>query len=90
MAIPSGSGPAQVAPDRGVRRDGAGGFRDEMIITPELLANSLLAGLLLGGFYAALSAGATIAFGLLEIGNIAHPTFAVMGAYAGDGRILDL
>jgi len=53
-----------------------------MTITFELLANSLLAGLLLGGFYAALSAGATIAFGLLEIVNIAHPTFAVMGAYA--------
>ena len=30
-----------------------------MTITFELLANSLLAGLLLGGFYAALSAGAT-------------------------------
>jgi branched-chain amino acid transport system permease protein len=53
-----------------------------MTITFELLANSLLAGLLLGGFYAALSAGATIAFGLLEIVNIAHPTFAVIGAYA--------
>ncbi|HEY5211139.1 MAG TPA: branched-chain amino acid ABC transporter permease [Stellaceae bacterium] len=53
-----------------------------MNITFELLANSLLAGLLLGGFYAALSAGATIAFGLLEIVNIAHPTFAVIGAYA--------
>lgn len=53
-----------------------------MTITFDLVANSLLAGLLLGGFYAALSAGATIAFGLLDIVNIAHPTFAVMGAYA--------
>jgi len=37
--------------------------------------------LLMGGFYAALSVGATVAFGLLDIVNIAHPTFAVIGAY---------
>ncbi len=53
-----------------------------MVITYQLLLNSLLAGLLLGGFYAALSAGATIAFGLLDIVNIAHPTFAIVGAFA--------
>jgi branched-chain amino acid transport system permease protein len=52
-----------------------------MIITYSLIGNSLIAGLLMGGFYAALSAGATIAFGLLDIVNIAHPTFAVIGAY---------
>jgi branched-chain amino acid transport system permease protein len=53
-----------------------------MTITYPLLANALMAGVLLGGFYAALSVGATIAFGLLDIVNIAHPTFAVIGAYA--------
>jgi branched-chain amino acid transport system permease protein len=51
-------------------------------VTYPLLANAIVAGLLLGGFYAALSVGATIAFGLLDIVNIAHPTFAVVGAYA--------
>jgi branched-chain amino acid transport system permease protein len=51
-------------------------------ITYPLLVNALIAGLLMGGFYAALSVGATVAFGLLDIVNIAHPTFAVIGAYA--------
>ena len=51
-----------------------------MTITYPLLVNALIAGLLMGGFYAALSVGATIAFGLLDIVNIAHPTFAVVGA----------
>ncbi len=53
-----------------------------MTVTYPLLVNAMIAGLLLGGFYAALSVGATIAFGLLDIVNIAHPTFAVVGAYA--------
>ena len=53
-----------------------------MTITYPLLVNALIAGLLMGGFYAALSVGATVAFGLLDIVNIAHPTFAVIGAYA--------
>jgi branched-chain amino acid transport system permease protein len=52
-----------------------------MTITYPLLVNALIAGLLMGGFYAALSVGATVAFGLLDIVNIAHPTFAVIGAY---------
>ena len=53
-----------------------------MTITYPLLVNALIAGLLMGGFYAALSVGVTVAFGLLDIVNIAHPTFAVIGAYA--------
>jgi len=53
-----------------------------MTITYPLLVNALIAGILMGGFYAALSVGATVAFGLLDIVNIAHPTFAVIGAYA--------
>jgi hypothetical protein len=53
-----------------------------MTVTYSLLVNAVITGLLMGGFYAALSVGATIAFGLLDIVNIAHPTFAVIGAYA--------
>jgi branched-chain amino acid transport system permease protein len=53
-----------------------------MTITYPLLVNAIITGLLMGGFYAALSVGATIAFGLLDIVNIAHPTFAVIGAYS--------
>ena len=52
-----------------------------MVISFELLANAVLSGLLVGGFYAALAAGATISFGLLDVANIAHPAFAVIGAY---------
>src|SRR6202167_884541 len=53
-----------------------------MTVTYPLLINAVITGLLMGGFYAALSVGATVAFGLLDIVNIAHPTFAVIGAYA--------
>ena len=52
-----------------------------MVISFELLANAVLSGLLVGGFYAALASGATISFGLLDVANIAHPAFAVIGAY---------
>jgi len=48
----------------------------------ELLLNAVAAGLLLGGFYAAVSLGISVAFGLLEIANIAHPVFIIAGAYA--------
>jgi branched-chain amino acid transport system permease protein len=47
----------------------------------ELLLDALLAGVLLGGFYAALSLGLAIAFGLLDVPHIAHPAFALVGAY---------
>jgi branched-chain amino acid transport system permease protein len=52
-----------------------------VVISFQLLLNAVLSGLLVGGFYAALAAGATISFGLLDVANIAHPAFAVMGAY---------
>src|SRR5436853_4439444 len=47
----------------------------------ELLANAIVAGLLLGGFYAAVTAGISIAFGILDIVNIAHPAFIILGSY---------
>ncbi|HXF87749.1 MAG TPA: branched-chain amino acid ABC transporter permease [Xanthobacteraceae bacterium] len=46
-----------------------------------LLLNALIAGLLLGGFYAAVTVGISIAFGILDIVNIAHPGFIILGAY---------
>jgi branched-chain amino acid transport system permease protein len=46
-----------------------------------LLINSIVAGLLLGGFYAAATAGISIAFGMLDIVNIAHPAFIIIGSY---------
>ncbi|HEY1720405.1 MAG TPA: branched-chain amino acid ABC transporter permease [Magnetospirillaceae bacterium] len=47
----------------------------------ELTSNAIVSGLLLGGLYAVASLGLTITFGLLEIPNVAHPTFIVLGAY---------
>src|SRR5713226_1702498 len=47
----------------------------------ELLANAIVAGVLLGGFYAAVTAGISIAFGILDIVNIAHPAFIILGSY---------
>ena len=38
----------------------------------ENLVNAMIAGLLLGGFYAAITVGVTISFGILDIVNIAH------------------
>jgi branched-chain amino acid transport system permease protein len=42
----------------------------------------MVAGLLLGGFYAAVSLGVSLIFGLLDIANIAQPAFVILGAYA--------
>ena len=47
----------------------------------ELLSNELVIGILLGGFYAALSIGLSLSFGLLDIVNIAHPAFVILGAF---------
>src|SRR5712664_3604563 len=36
----------------------------------------------MGGFYAAVSLGISLIFGLLDIANIAQPAFVILGAYA--------
>ena len=52
-----------------------------MDISFDLLINAIVAGLLLGGFYAAVTAGVSISFGMLDIVNIAHPGFVILGSY---------
>jgi len=47
----------------------------------ELLGAAIIAGVLLGCFYAAVSVGLSVAFGLLDVPQIAHPSFLVFGAY---------
>jgi branched-chain amino acid transport system permease protein len=47
----------------------------------DLLINAVIAGILLGGFYAAVTVGISIAFGILDIVNIAHPGFIILGSY---------
>jgi branched-chain amino acid transport system permease protein len=46
-----------------------------------LVINAIIAGLLLGGFYAAVSVGISISFGMLDVVNIAHPAFIILGSY---------
>jgi branched-chain amino acid transport system permease protein len=52
-----------------------------MEIPAGLILNAIIAGLLLGGFYAAVSVGISISFGMLDVVNIAHPAFIILGSY---------
>jgi branched-chain amino acid transport system permease protein len=52
-----------------------------MSIPLDLLLNAIVAGLLLGGFYAAVTVGVSISFGMLDVVNIAHPAFIILGSY---------
>jgi branched-chain amino acid transport system permease protein len=47
----------------------------------DLLFNAIVSGLLLGGFYAAVTSGVSLSFGILDIVNIAHPGFIILGSY---------
>jgi len=47
----------------------------------ELLLDAVVLGVLVGCFYAAMSIGLSVAFGLLDVPHIAHPAFLVLGAY---------
>jgi branched-chain amino acid transport system permease protein len=53
-----------------------------MGVSLDLLLSAVVAGLLLGGFYAAVTVGVSISFGMLDIVNIAHPAFIILGSYA--------
>jgi len=63
------------------RRLTASGPGSRMDFPFELLMNAVIAGLLLGGLYAAVTAGVAISFGILDIVNIAHPAFIILGSY---------
>ena len=52
-----------------------------MALSLDLLLNAVIAGILLGGFYTAVTLGVSISFGILDIVNIAHPAFIIMGSY---------
>ena len=47
----------------------------------ELLRDAIVLGILIGCFYAAVSLGLTVAFGLLDVPHLAYPSFLVLGAY---------
>ena len=47
----------------------------------DLLRDAIVFGVLVGCFYAAVSIGLSVAFGLLDVPHIAHPAFLVLGSY---------
>jgi len=52
-----------------------------MFFSFDLLLEAILFGVLLGCFYAAVSIGLSVSFGLLDVPNVAHPAIMVFGAY---------
>jgi len=58
-----------------------------MGIPVELLFEAVLFGILLGGFYAAVSAGLSVSFGLLDVPHVAHPAIMVFGSYCTWGLV---
>jgi branched-chain amino acid transport system permease protein len=47
----------------------------------ELLPEAMVFGILLGCFYAAVSIGLSVSFGLLDVPHVAHPAIMVFGSY---------
>jgi len=47
----------------------------------ELFLEAIVFGILLGCFYAAVSVGLSVAFGLLDVPHVAHPAVLILGAY---------
>src|SRR5438128_3691458 len=52
-----------------------------MAFSFDLLSEALLFGVLLGSFYAAVSIGLSVSFGLLDVPHVAHPALMVLGSY---------
>jgi branched-chain amino acid transport system permease protein len=52
-----------------------------VIFSFDLLFEAVLFGILLGCFYAAVSMGLSVAFGLLDVPHVAHPAIMVLGSY---------
>lgn len=52
-----------------------------MIFSFDLLFEATLFGILLGCFYAAVSLGLSVSFGLLDVPHVAHPAILILGSY---------
>jgi len=52
-----------------------------MIFSFDLLFEAVLFGVLLGCFYAAVSIGLSVSFGLLDVPHVAHPALMIFGSY---------
>src|ERR1041384_4999173 len=52
-----------------------------MAFSFDLLLEAVIFGVLLGCFYAAVSIGLSVSFGLLDVPHVAHPAIMVLGSY---------
>ncbi len=74
-------------PDHGMRYPlpGSGGPETgqggPQLFSMDLLLDAVVIGVLLGCFYAAVSLGLSVSFGLLDVPHVAHPAFLVMASY---------
>jgi len=51
------------------------------LFSMDLLLDAVVIGVLLGCFYAAVSLGLSVSFGLLDVPHVAHPAFLVLASY---------
>jgi branched-chain amino acid transport system permease protein len=51
------------------------------VFSVDLLLNAVVLGVLLGCFYAAVSLGLSVSFGLLDVPHVAHPAFLILASY---------
>jgi branched-chain amino acid transport system permease protein len=51
------------------------------VISMDLLLNAVVLGVLLGCFYAAVSLGLSVSFGLLDVPHVAHPAVLILASY---------
>jgi branched-chain amino acid transport system permease protein len=51
------------------------------VFSIDLLRDAVVLGVLLGCFYAAVSIGLSISFGLLDVPHVAHPAFLILASY---------
>src|SRR6201996_2842173 len=57
------------------------GHKETRVFSIDLLRDAVVLGVLLGCFYAAVSVGLSISFGLLDVPQVAHPAFLVLASY---------
>src|SRR5215813_505849 len=65
----------------GSRTSESGHKGGQELFSVDLLRDAVVLGLLLGCFYAAVSVGLSISFGLLDVPQVAHPAFLVLASY---------
>lgn len=73
--------PIPLPPERARRETQAKYWFSRMSGTVDLIINAVISGILIGSFYAAVTSGISISFGILDIVNIAHPAFVILGSY---------